>query len=256
MALSYVHRLEEFKAKDIEYSGHRRVIRYRDVILPIVSANEQLGYENEPAKDIVHVVVIKRAGRLFGLEVNEILDTMSTTIEVTQSNEEHAGIFGNLNTPSELIVVVNPFDLINKEYPEVIDRENYSPSSNQKLLLVEDTVFFRRMIKSVLEERGYEVVVAQDGQEAWSILNSSHQQFDLVVSDIEMPRMNGLQLALNIRKTPKFEKLPLLAISSRADREYRTKGMSAGFDVYLEKLKPVLLLSAISELTKKRRVVA
>ncbi len=78
----------------------------------------------------------------------------------------------------------------------------------------------------------------------------------MVVSDIEMPKINGFQLAASIRKHPTFSKIPLLAISSRADKQYRLEGSKAGFDMYLEKLKPALLLAAVSELTRKDRKVA
>lgn len=256
LALAYVNRLEEFNKKDIEYSGSQRVIRYRDIILPLVSASEHLGYEPRKVEsETFPVVVIQRAGQLFGLEVEEILDTLSTTTEMDTSLVPHPGIFGNLNTSEELIVVINPFELINREFPE--DKTTpIKTDGGLRILLVEDTVFFRKSMKHLFEERGYEVVTAEDGKEALDILNEHNQNFDLIVSDIEMPRMNGFQLAANVRKHPVFSKIPMLAISSRADKQYKTEGVKSGFDVYLEKLKPSVLLAAVVELTSKARNVA
>ncbi|MGE3610979.1 MAG: chemotaxis protein CheW [Bacteriovoracaceae bacterium] len=266
LALNYVQRLEEFKEKEIEYSGDQRAIRYRGNILPLVSVNEQLGYElNREKKDTVAVVVIERAGKLYGVEVNEILDTFSTLVELKEPIKKHNGIFGNINTDEELIVVIDPYEVISQAF----DLEDLDPKFDVKaearsialadksgtILLVEDTVYFRKAIKAVLEKRGYTVVLAQDGQEALEIL-SQNPGIDLIVSDIEMPRMNGFQMAKEIRKHSSYSKIPLLAVSSKADKDYRREGMNSGFDMYLEKLKPEVLLAAISELYKVERKAA
>ncbi len=266
LALNYVQRLEEFEEKEIEYSGDQRAIRYRGNILPLVSVNEQLGYElNRERKETVAVVVIERAGKLFGVEVNEILDTFSTSIELKEPIKKHHGIFGNINTDEELIVVIDPYEVISRAF----DLEDMDPKFDVKeaaksialgdksgtILLVEDTVYFRKAIKAVLEKRGYTVVLAQDGQEALEILNKENG-IDLIVSDIEMPRMNGFQMAKEIRKHPAYAKIPMLAVSSKADKDYRREGMNSGFDMYLEKLKPEVLLAAISELWKEERKAA
>lgn len=266
LALNYVQRLEEFDEKNVEYSGDQRVIRYRDNILPLLSINEQLGYEfNRKEKDSLAVIVIERAGKLYGLEVNEILDTFSTRIEIKEPIKKHLGIFGNINTDEELIVVVDPYDLITKAFQlENMDTkfdlstETHAQSLAEKsgtILLVEDTVYFRKAIKAVLEKRGYTVLLAQDGQEALEILNKE-SNIDLIVSDIEMPRMNGFQMAKEIRKHSTYSKIPMLAVSSKADKDYRREGMNSGFDMYLEKLKPEVLLAAISELWKEERKAA
>lgn len=266
LALNYVQRLEEFKEDEIEYSGNQRAIRYRGNILPLVSVNEQLGYElNREEKSSLAVVVIERAGKLYGVEVNEILDTLFTDTELHEPIRQHHGIFGNINTDEELIVVVDPYQVISRAF----DLEDMDPKFDVKssskahafndksgtILLVEDTVYFRKAIKAVLEKRGYTVLLAQDGQEALEIL-SKESGIDLIVSDIEMPRMNGFQMAREIRKHPAYAKIPMLALSSKADKDYRREGMNSGFDMYLEKLKPEVLLAAISELWKVERKAA
>lgn len=258
ISLSYVHRLEDFKAKDIEYSGSQRVIRYRDVILPIISASEHLGYEQRdiPSEENIRVVVIKKAGVLYGIEVDQILDVLSTIAELDTSLNRNPCVFGNLNTKEELIIVIDPFEIIANAYPPVPEVESEKSYSGPKILVVEDTPFFRRIMRSVLEERGHTVIVAKDGHEAMHILNNSDDSIGLIISDIEMPKMNGFQLATSVRKHPKYSAIPLLAVSSRADKAYRMEGSKAGFDIYLEKFKPQLLLAAVSELTQRRGNVA
>ncbi|AGH94531.1 chemotaxis protein CheW [Pseudobdellovibrio exovorus] len=267
IVLGYVHRIEEFKKQDVEYSGQQPVVRYGDSILPLISVNEAMGYpQSELEQETVPTVVIRRAGQLYGLQVDNILDTLSSTAELDLTHIKHSGIFGNLNTPEELIVVVDPFELIEHSFPEssiakapsavtpaatatapIIQAPIVSGQS-RKILLAEDTVFFRKSIRSVLEKVGYEVVTAVDGQEALEFLNKNDAHFDLIISDIEMPRLNGFQLAQAVRQHPRFIKTPLLAVSSRADSKFIAEGKQAGFNLYLEKLKPDLLLNAINQL--------
>lgn len=273
LVLGYVHRLEEFKKEDIEYSGSTRVIRYRNAILPLVSANEQLGYKTQESnRESIPVIVVERAGALYGIEVDEILDTLSTTAESDDSLVSHPGIFGNLNTPEELIVVVDPFALIAMAFKDMIKEAapvanvvplpvaqtsaagaQASGSGGCRILVVEDTVFFRRAIKKALESGGHEVFTANDGKEAIDLLNKEDTYFDLIVSDIEMPRINGFELAGKVRQHARHSKTPMLAISSRADKRYRGEGQKAGFNLYLEKLQPEVLLASVAELTQKFR---
>ena len=258
-ALGYVNRLEEFKRKDIEFSGRQRVVRYREMILPIISANEVLGYgASEKKGDTIPVVVILRGGTLYGIEVDSIIDTLSTTVDAEPSMVRHPGLFGSLNTKDELIVIADPFELIALAFPDLVQHTSKVPKKNLigetapcRILLVEDTVFFRRAIAATLEKSGHKVSMANDGQEAMEILNGSPEKFDLIVSDIEMPRMNGFQLARNVRKHSSYAKTPMLAISSRADKNYTEEGIKSGFNLYLEKLKAEDLLHAVRALTQQ-----
>jgi two-component system, chemotaxis family, sensor kinase CheA len=264
LALNYVQRLEEFKVSDVELSGHYPILRYRGELLTLIDSNFLLDYSTEPFSNqgdgTLSVVVIERGGRLYGLIVDEVLDTLSTTDSICAPVVKECGIFGNLNTKEELIVIVDPYELIDKAFgvedrsPDVKDVN--IESSGENILLVEDTVYFRKIMQTLLEDKGYRVYVAQNGLEALTLLDQLDGQIDLVVSDIEMPKMNGFEMARKIRATPKYRHIPLLAVSSRSDKSYRQNGTEAGFDIYLEKLKPHVLLAAISELNHKRKGVA
>jgi two-component system chemotaxis sensor kinase CheA len=273
LVLNYVHRLEEFRRADIELSGEQRVIRYGNSILPILSVSERLGYPAALATDrseTISVVVIEKAGTLFGLEVEEIVDTLSTELEVDTTLVRKSGFFGNLNLPDGLIVGIDPFELINGAFPELEVKaatdeatriaavKSAGPQEKRRLriLFVEDTVFFRRAVGLVLEKEGHEVILAEDGREALDRLEKTPNAFDLVISDIEMPKMNGFELAEAVRANPILAHLPLLALSSRADHRHTERGLRAGFNIYLEKLKPAILMEAISELTQSSRRAA
>lgn len=267
IVLGFVHRLEEFCVSKIEYSGSQKLIRYGEIILPLISVNQYLGLvsqNQESLKETISVIVIQKAGILYGLEVDEIIDTLSTDIEATPGFVKQVGVYGNLNSPQEIIIIIDPFELIDLVCPEskAPTEVKFGHSSGVvldpefdalQILLVEDTVFFRRAIARVLTNAGHQITMATNGKEALEFLEKSPKKFDLIVSDIEMPRMNGFQLAQSVRKNSILAQIPMLAISSRADKKYIDQGRNAGFDVYLEKLKPELLIDAVARLTSDKR---
>jgi CheY-like chemotaxis protein len=270
LVLGYVNRLEEFKRSAVELSGKIRVIRYGKSILPLLSVSELLGYganTGNSEKDTISVVVIQKGGVFYGLEVDEIIDTLSTDADVDSELTRQPGFFGNLNTPDGLIVAIDPFEIIAMAYPDsasaekavhggVIPIKSKKQLRPLKIMLVEDTVFFRKAVTIILQKEGHDVTIAVDGKEAVEILNRHSEKFDLIISDIEMPRMNGFELAQALRANQSFALIPLLALSSRADKKYAEQGLKAGFNRYLEKLKPGLLIETISDLMEPGRAAA
>jgi two-component system chemotaxis sensor kinase CheA len=266
--LSYVHRLEEFNRKDLEVSGHQAVVRYRGTALPILSVNQHLGYpETQTEKsDVMKVVVVERAGQFFGLEVDDIVDTLSTSAETNTGLSTHPCMIGNMTTDKELLVIIDPFAIVTSAFPAFNQASSELQLSNNakaraanqdavatkpaRILVVEDSAFFRKIVMGALQQGGHTVTNAGDGLQAMDILNRATEPFDMIVSDIEMPRMNGFQFATAVRQNALHGRTPLLALSSKSDRNSVAQGTKAGFDLYLEKLKPEILLQAVTELTQ------
>ncbi len=106
-------------------------------------------------------------------------------------------------------------------------------TEKKSILVVEDSITSRMLLKNILEGAGYVVTTAVDGQEAFTTLKT--EMFDLVVSDVEMPRMDGFQLTANIRKEKTLEDLPVVLVTSLESREDREKGIDAGANAYIIK---------------------
>ena len=256
LLLNFVHRLEEFKEDQIEVSGNHPVIRYRGVTLPLIFCNQVFDLpkvDKEQGKPFP-VVVVEKAGRLYGLVVDRILDTLQTSEEVQPPVGKMKGVVGNLNLDKELVVVIDPFEIIEKAFPETGEKKavkvinDPTKGKNRRVLLVEDTPYFRKVIRRTLEKCGLEVEDAGNGQEAIELLKNNESPFDLIVSDIEMPKMNGFELAENVRKLETHGSTPLLALSSRFDENYQAKGYASGFNCYMEKFKPGVLQEKIFEM--------
>jgi two-component system chemotaxis sensor kinase CheA len=108
-----------------------------------------------------------------------------------------------------------------------------APPGKKRLLVVDDSVTTRTLVKTILEAAGYEVAAAPDGEAAWRLLQE--QGADLVVSDVEMPLMDGFALTEALRASPRWRALPVILVTGRAREEDRARGLRAGADAYLVK---------------------
>jgi two-component system chemotaxis sensor kinase CheA len=103
----------------------------------------------------------------------------------------------------------------------------------KRLLVVEDSMTTRMLVVSVLEASGYAVEAAADGVDAWATLEAI--EVDLIVSDVEMPRMDGVDLIERIRKTPRTRDIPVILLTARETEDDRLRGLQAGAAAYLVK---------------------
>lgn len=252
--LTFVSRMEEIKTSQIELSGFQRVIRYRGGILKIVNLNELLGYpKSKEEKEITQLIVVKAHDQLFGLEVDQIIDVLSTSDLLDDSLSTHQAILGNLITQNEIIVVIN----VDQVYEMTVTKKNIQKSkTGDRILLVEDTISIRNTIQNDLEINGFHVEVASDGMEGLRQIANNKLQFDVIISDIEMPKMNGFEFARKVRTISQLKSTPLIAFTTKNGAPDVQEAKSAGFTTYLEKSKGRLLSLLISEClgTNKRKL--
>jgi len=114
------------------------------------------------------------------------------------------------------------------------------------VLIVEDSHFFLHHLKNFVEEAGYQVCTAMDGLEALQVLEQYGDKINLVLTDIEMPNLDGLGLTERIRNDPRFASLPVLAVTSVCGAAAEKRGLAAGVDAYLIKLDQEKLLVSIA----------
>ncbi|HEX7776177.1 MAG TPA: response regulator, partial [Parvibaculum sp.] len=118
----------------------------------------------------------------------------------------------------------------------------------KRVLVVDDSLTVRELERKLLDHRGYEVEVSIDGMDGWNAVRNGH--FDLVVTDVDMPRMNGIELVSLIRQEPRLKNLPVMIVSYKDREEDRTRGLEAGADYYLAKssFHDDTLLQAVADL--------
>ncbi|OJH41291.1 hybrid sensor histidine kinase/response regulator [Cystobacter ferrugineus] len=108
-----------------------------------------------------------------------------------------------------------------------------APTARRRVLLADDSMTTRALEQSILEAAGYEVLVCSDGQEAWERLQT--EGADALVSDVEMPRMDGFTLTEAVRNSPRFGRLPVVLVTARSSPEDKTRGLQVGASAYLVK---------------------
>jgi two-component system sensor histidine kinase and response regulator WspE len=109
----------------------------------------------------------------------------------------------------------------------------HQPQARKRVLVVDDSITVRELERQLLESRGYVVDIAVDGLDGWNAVRSTH--YDLVVSDIDMPRMDGIQLVRHIKDNARLQTIPVVVVSYKDREEDRIKGLDAGANSYLTK---------------------
>ena len=205
-------------------------------------------------EDRVQCVVLKAGNETFAVALDQVLDAGDIVVKPTAVPLTRVrNVTGLAVLDSGLVCpVLNPNDLLRSMNRMV----RTSPSTGvaeavqqqKRILLAEDSITTRMQERRILEAAGYAVETAVDGLDAWNKL--AIYAFDAVVSDVQMPRMSGLDLAEKIRKNRKFAELPIVLVTSLATEEDRRRGLEAGADAYISKSEfdQTLLLDCLARL--------
>lgn len=261
--LSLVARLEEFKLEKIEFVNKRHVIQYRDSLLPLIAVRgdvtQHVDQATQNGRDSVWAVIFSDGKRHMGLIVSDIDDIVEHVLDFDYSGSAE-GILGSIVIGARATEMIDANHYLKIAHPSwFADQEKLRDTDKNRILLVEDSRFFVALIKPILESSGYSVTLAQDGKEAISALEKSHGKFDLILSDIEMPEMDGLALARYVQKHEEWQKIPMVAMTSLVDENAKQKGLEAGFRYYLPKFDRdnmlMALVKAINEAQQKRSFV-
>jgi two-component system chemotaxis sensor kinase CheA len=216
-----------------------------------VSLAEALGFSVDPAVGDVDPlgVVVPRGGDAV-LVTDGLLDELEVAVQpVPVRLAGAAGVLGITVSAGGLpAVVVNPVAVGRSSSPFAVRTAPAPQTAAVRILLAEDTVTTRALERSILEAAGYSVAVAVDGADAWEQLQADGA--DLVVSDVDMPRMSGIDLCRRIRSSPQLRELPVVLVTSLDSSEDRKRGLEAGADAYVAKseFQQGTLLDAIARL--------
>ena len=251
--LVLVHRLEEFFISDLEVSGTEQMVKYRGTLLPLIHLDQYLGAKSDidkTDKDKISVIVVNKHNRYFGLVVNDILDILNSESDVSPLMKETKGVLGTIiMNETKIITILDALGIVDDILGIPAGTKKLKKLARTKILFAEDTVFSARQVKKLLEEAGAEVDHAENGQIALDKLRRAEANtYSLVLSDIEMPVMNGYEFAKSIRGESKYKNLPMIALTTRFNQVDQKRGADSGFNKYLEKLKSDELLEAIHEL--------
>ncbi|WP_315786855.1 hybrid sensor histidine kinase/response regulator [Bradyrhizobium sp. SZCCHNR2011] len=245
--LALVTRLEEIAADKIEISNGRYMVQYRDQLMPLVQM-EGVSVQTTGSQPIL---VFADETRAMGLVVDEIIDIVEERLNIQVSGAKD-GILGSAVIKGQATEVIDVGHFLPMAFADwFIRKEMATEAQTQSVLLVDDSPFFRNMLAPVLKSAGYKVRTAASAIEGLATLRSGHT-FDIVVTDIEMPEMNGFEFAEAIRSDQNLNQLPVIAVSSLVSPAAIERGRQAGLYDYIAKFDRPGLIAALKEQIEER----
>ena len=247
--LSLITRLEEIDAQKIELSNGRHMVQYRGHLMPLITMSENVRVKGEGAQPLL---VFSDGSRSMALVVDEIVDIVDDNLHI-QVGSDNAGVLGSAIVRGHATEIIDVGHFLPLAFEDWFRRKE-QPLQHRAhtVLLVDDSPFFLNMLTPVLQAAGYQVTTAGSAHDALALLRDS-RPFDVVITDIEMPDMNGFQLAEAVRADPRTAELPVIALSSVVSAEAIERGRRVGFHDYVAKFDRQGLIAALKEQTEVGR---
>mgnify|MGYP006414301507 CR=1 FL=1 len=244
--MKLVSRIERVSAAQLEEAGGRATFQYRGGHLVLMSLEQAANVQALPEAEWMFVVIFSVAGGELGLLVSDVLDIVIGVFDITTKGFMQPGIGGSTIIDGRSTLIVDLYGLVRKIDPAWVESQTKDLHGDATILLAEDTPFFREQMRRCLEDAGYQLYIAEDGARAWELLQEHAGEIDIVVTDMEMPHLDGLSLTRKIRADERFAHLPVAVVTSLSDEADEQRGLAAGVDAYLIKLDQDKLLQAIS----------
>lgn len=251
VSMDIVARIERIRSDQIDSVGGQELVQYRDSSVPLLRLENVISARPPEPQNWVYVIVFVINGKEVGLIAPRLEDIRRVPTNVDTVTFQEPGILGSLNLSQQTIRLIDLFRVAEMAHPEwFADRPQPIVEAGKKplVLLAEDSTFFRKQVKSMAEERGYDVVDCEDGLVAWERLLEGDLEVDVVITDIEMPNLNGFELCQRIKQS-KWGYLPVIALTSLAGASDMQRGLEVGIDDYQIKMDREKLLAALHNFT-------
>ena len=246
--LSLISRLENIDLASIERTDGHMLVQYRGTLMPLIPFSDFVEVGTEGSKPLL---VFADRGKSVGIIVDSIVDIREEAIDV-QVNANKPGLVGSAiisGKATEIIEVMYYLNSVHGDWFKDHGDEPFLAKTSQegprRILLVDDSPFFRNMLCPVLTVAGYEVTAVDSPIKALA-LSDAGEKFDLILSDIEMPEMNGYDFASKVRSGGEWQMTPMVALTSHSTPEDIDHGYKMGFDRYIAKFDRETLLDTIT----------
>ncbi len=252
--LELVARLEEIDVSAIEISDGRRVVQYRGQLMPLITLQSDQTLRDEGRQP---VLVFADRDRSMGLIVEEIIDIVETRLSVEIASQV-PGYLGSAVIADKATDVIDAGYFLTQAAPDWFKNhgdEAFGEDSGTRVLLVDDSPFFRNMLGPLLEIAGYQVTAAESAPAALKLCEEG-KDFDVIISDIEMPEMNGFEFAQKVKSGGRWKEIPIVALSSHTAPRDLDRGREVGFSDYVKKFDRDSLLESLEQAVSITRSAA
>jgi len=244
--LALVARLEEIDLEEVEISNGQLVVQYRGGLMPLLPlrADGEISKTGRQA-----AIVFADRDRSMGLLVDEIVDIVEDRLEI-ELTTERPGMLGSAIIDGEATDIVDTSYYLTQAYGDwFVPRGGETTTVAQsrrkrRVLLIDDSSFFRNLLSPLLSVAGYSVTTVESANRAMELYEQG-KDFDIILSDIELPGMNGFEFAQAVRASERWAGLPLIALSAYTSIDHLQRGRVVGFDDYVGKFDRDTLLRTL-----------
>jgi len=251
--LELVAIIERISPKDLRIVGQKEYCQLKQETVSIVRLDAFLpiGKFNDQRPDICLIraaAVAYPIGILTGPDVCvvDVDDTFETRMN------DSKGILGTFMHNDRLVMLLDLYSVFEQHAPDKIIAKEIE-ARKARILVAEDSLFFRRLIEQYIRCEHWDVEIVNDGVEAWERLLNEPNRYQLIISDINMPRMDGFELATRVRDDRRFDHTPMVALTTLSEDHFREKGLSLGFDRYVVKIDKHQVRNTVAECLAIRR---
>jgi len=245
--LSLVFKVEQIEVGQIQNVADNHFINLEGKNILLLYLDKYLTLEPLPEDlETFYIITPKIKDFEVGIVASSIEESVHTRLNLDSPPINEAAILGITTIREKITFLVDLFSLAEQVSPDRFKRTDLEGKPEKdRLLVVEDTPFFRDLEKTYFESVGFRVTLANNGQEALDLLMERPNYYNLVVSDIVMPVMDGYELVKTMKSAEKLSKIPVIALTSFTEEESREKALEAGFDGYAIKTNKENILRAV-----------
>jgi two-component system chemotaxis sensor kinase CheA len=242
--LALIARLEEIDVSDIEASHGKPVVQYRGKLMPLVTIDASFTMKTEGQQP---VLVFSDEEHTMGLAVDEIVDIVEEQLKIELAVSK-PGLIGTAVVSGKATDIIDAGFYLTQAWGDWFgsDKDSRKTPEGLRVLLVDDSPFFRNLLTPLLSVAGYDVTSVESADKALT-LRDSGTTFDVIISDIEMPGMNGFEFAEAVRQDGPWAALPMVALSSHATEQDFERGREVGFTDYVAKFDRDALLQTLAQ---------
>jgi len=247
--LRLITRVEEIGAGHIKVAKGREFLDFRGEVIPLIRMEQAVPAFGATYPDDLLYVIIPRSTRPIGIAASRVVDTIDVECDIDSQTIAEKGIVGTALVEGTLALFPDLFEIIDLVEPGWFREDRLARQVGPRVLFLEDSAFYAALLAPVMRSAGMEVTHASNGQEGLERL--AEGAYDLVVSDLDMPVMDGFEFAQRCRKRPELRGMHMLAVSARGDRAVEAEATESGFDEFLSKLDQEGLLERLRSLATR-----
>jgi len=258
--LPYITRTLKLSPTTIEMLEGRQHFKFDGQHIGLITSHQILGRPKaKPTNDDLSVIVVEDNDLFYGVVVDRFLGERELVVHAL---DPRLGKIKNISAGALMedgspLLIIDVEDLI-RSIGQIITRGSFNtvqeidpttaPQKKKRILIVEDSLTVRELERKLLDNAGYEVEISVNGMDGWNAVRTGN--FDLVISDVDMPRMDGIELVKHIRNDARIKSLPVIIVSYKDREEDRRRGLEAGADYYMakENFQPAALRDAVRDM--------